>query len=420
MKTFLLILMLQLAYLTSAFSKEDDLEILDLNKSIQLAVENNLNIKISDANVDIMAARHKRAKSPLYPQVKFRFIVPFVERESGVFADQLIWDFWRTPSLVDASRATLQSSTHKRSTTINDVILDTKIAYYNLLINKNILETNKHEVQEFEKKLLQMQNFVELGRKSKLDLTKAKVNRGHAKLNLLNSEKELELAKANFINLLGLEGEFNYTLEDEAKYETYDFDVKKITQLAIKNRPELKKLLSDKSSTRSTLKAAERDHYPKIFARAAYRFDGDGATGPDFIAGIGLDFHIFQGFSKVAAVDENKASLRRIQTEIEIFRRNTILDIKRLYLDLKYSREKIDVTSDGLISAEETLELTEELYKAGRKSQIDILETKSLYSRSKTDNLASIYNYKVALAQLEWATGEQLNNKNDVDNAGSK
>jgi len=420
MKTFLLILMLQLAYLTSAFSKEDDLEILDLNKSIQLAVENNLNIKISDANVDIMAARHKRAKSPLYPQVKFRFIVPFVERESGVFADQLIWDFWRTPSLVDASRATLQSSTHKRSTTINDVILDTKIAYYNLLINKNILETNKHEVQEFEKKLLQMQNFVELGRKSKLDLTKAKVNRGHAKLNLLNSEKELELAKANFINLLGLEGEFNYTLEDEAKYETYDFDVKKITQLAIKNRPELKKLLSDESSTRSTLKAAERDHYPKIFARAAYRFDGDGATGPDFIAGIGLDFHIFQGFSKVAAVDENKASLRRIKTEIEIFRRNTILDIKRLYLDLKYSREKIDVTSDGLISAEETLELTEELYKAGRKSQIDILETKSLYSRSKTDNLASIYNYKVALAQLEWATGEQLNNKNDVDNAGSK
>ncbi len=420
MKTFLLILMLQLAYLTSAFSKEDDLEILDLNKSIQLAVENNLNIKISDANVDIMAARHKRAKSPLYPQVKFRFIVPFVERESGVFADQLIWDFWRTPSLVDASRATLQSSTHKRSTTINDVILDTKIAYYNLLINKNILETNKHEVQEFEKKLLQMQNFVELGRKSKLDLTKAKVNRGHAKLNLLNSEKELELAKANFINLLGLEGEFNYKLEDEAKYETYDFDVKKITQLAIKNRPELKKLLSDESSTRSTLKAAERDHYPKIFARAAYRFDGDGATGPDFIAGIGLDFHIFQGFSKVAAVDENKASLRRIQTEIEIFRRNTILDIKRLYLDLKYSREKIDVTSDGLISAEETLELTEELYKAGRKSQIDILETKSLYSRSKTDNLASIYNYKVALAQLEWATGEQLNNKNDVDNAGSK
>ncbi len=412
--------MLQLTYLTSAFSKEDDLEILDLNKSIQLAVENNLNIKISDANVDIMAAKHKRAKSPLYPQVKFRFIVPFVERESGVFADQLIWDFWRTPSLVDASRATLQSSTHKRSTTINDVILDTKIAYYNLLINKNILETNKHEVQEFEKKLLQMQNFVELGRKSKLDLTKAKVNRGHAKLNLLNSEKELELAKANFINLLGLEGEFNYTLEDEAKYETYDFDVKKITQLAIKNRPELKKLLSDESSTRSTLKAAERDHYPKIFARAAYRFDGDGATGPDFIAGIGLDFHIFQGFSKVAAVDENKASLRRIQTEIEIFRRNTILDIKRLYLDLKYSREKIDVTSDGLISAEETLELTEELYKAGRKSQIDILETKSLYSRSKTDNLASIYNYKVALAQLEWATGEQLNNKNDVDNAGSK
>jgi len=252
MKTFLLILILQLAYLTSAFCNEDRLEILDLNKSIQLAVENNLNIKISDANVDITAARHKRAKSPLYPQIRFRFIVPFVERESGIFVDQLIWDFWHTPSLINASRATLQSSKYQRSTTINDVILNTKTAYYSLLINKNILETNKYEVQEFEKKLLQMQNFVELGRKSKLDLTKSKVSRGHAKLNLLNSQKELELAKANFINLLGLEGEFNYTLKDEAEYETYDFDVSKITQLAIKNRPELKKLLSDESSTRSS------------------------------------------------------------------------------------------------------------------------------------------------------------------------
>lgn len=418
MKTFLLILILQLAYLTSAFCDEDRLEILDLNKSIQLAVENNLNIKISDANVDITAARHKKSKSTLYPQIRFRFIVPFVERESGIFVDQLIWDFWHTPSLINASRATLQSSKYQRSTTINDVILNTKTAYYSLLINKNILETNKYEVQEFEKKLLQMQNFVELGRKSKLDLTKSKVSRGHAKLNLLNSQKELELAKANFINLLGLEGEFNYTLKDEAEYETYDFDVSKITQLAIKNRPELKKLLSDESSTRSTLKAATRDHYPKIVARTAYRFDGEGATGPDFIAGIGLNFPLFQGFSRVAAVDESRASLRRIKTEIEISKRNIILDIKRLYLDLKYSRQKIDVTIDGLISAEETLQLTEELYKAGRKSQVDLLEAKSLYSRSKTDNLASIYNYKVAVAKLQWATGEQLSgiDKNSLDN----
>jgi len=262
------------------------------------------------------------------------------------------------------------------------------------------------------KKLQQIRNFVELGRKSKLELTKARVNRGHSKLNLLNAEKELELAKANFINLLGLEGDFEYKLEDELKYETYDWDLGKVTKLALKNRPELKKLISDEASTRFTLKASIRDHYPKVVARVAYRFDGVGATGPDFIAGLGLNFPIFQGFSRTAAVDESRASLKRIKTEIEIFRRNTIMDIKRLYLDLKYSRKKIDVTNDALISAQETLDLNNELYKAGRKSQIDLVEAKSLYSKSKTDNLASIYNYKVALAKLEWATGNQLSSSN--------
>ncbi|NIS07526.1 MAG: TolC family protein, partial [Candidatus Dadabacteria bacterium] len=121
------------------------------------------------------------------PQIRFRFILPFVERESGVFADQLLWDFWRTPSLVKASGASLESSRHKRNATVNDVILNTKIAYYNLLINQNIYETNRYEVEEFEKKLEQTENFVKLGRKSRLDLTKARVDMGHAKLNLLNS-----------------------------------------------------------------------------------------------------------------------------------------------------------------------------------------------------------------------------------------
>lgn len=389
---------------------EQGSQILNLDRSIKIAVENNLNIKVSDEDVNIMSARHKKSKSPLYPQIRFRFILPFVERESGVFADQLLWDFWRTPSLVKASSASLRSSRHQRNATVNDVILNTKIAYYNLLINQNIYETNRYEVEEFEKKLEQTENFVQLGRKSRLDLTKAKVDIGHAKLNLLNSEKEFELSKANFMNLLALDGEFNFDLEDESDYEPYDWNLKELTKIALKNRPELKSLISDESSVRSSLKAAERDHYPKVVARAAYRFDGDGATGPDFIAGIGLNFPLFQGFAKVAEVDESRASLRKIMTEIEIFKRNTIMDIKRLYLDIKYAREKIGVTTDGLISAEQTMELTKELYKAGRKSMIDVVEAKSLYSRSKTDNLASIYNYKVALAKLEWATGEPLTN----------
>lgn len=416
----ILIITVQAVYCEKSYSKDADLQTLSLSKSIQLAVENNLNIKVSDADVDVMTARHKSAKSPLYPQVRFKFILPFVERESGLFADQLLWDFWHTPNLVKASRATLESTKHQRSATVNDVILNTKIAYYNILINHNILDTNNYELQEFDKKLDQMKNLVDLGRKSELDLTKARVNRGHAKLNLLNSEKELELAKANFMNLVGLEGQFNYKLEDEKDFETYNWDVNEITQIALKNRPELKKLLSDESQARSTLKAAERDHYPKVVARAAYRFDGDGATGPDFIAGIGLNFPLFQGFRKVAAVDENRASLRRIKTEIEIFRRNTIMDIKRLYLDIKYSREKIDVTYDGLKSAEKTLELTNELYNAGRKSLVDLLEAKSIYSRSNTDYLASIYNYKIALAKLQWATGENLNIITEATDAKEK
>lgn len=411
MRKAFLILTLQLLFCFEAYSEQQDTRPIDLRQSIAIAIENNLHIKVSDADVDIMTARVKKSKAPLYPEIKFRFILPFVERESGVFADQLIWDFRRTSSLIESSKQSLQSSHHARNMTINDVVLDTKIAYYNILNTLNILETNRLELQEFDKKLEQIENFVELGRKSRLDLTKARVSRGQARLNLLNSEKEFELAKANYINLLGLDDDFNYELKEETDYKLYDWNLQAVTKIAMKNRPDIKKLISDEASVRAALKAAERDHYPKVVGRAAYRFDGDGATGPDFIAGLGLNFPLFQGFSKVAQVNESRAELRKIMTEIEITKKNTVMDIKRLYLDIKYAKEKIGVTEDGLLSAEQTIELTEELYKSGRKSYIDLLEAKSLYSRSKTDNLAAIYNYKIALAKLQWATGEELHSE---------
>jgi len=408
MKYILLILLAGITTFKIAYPAEDPTEVLTLEKSINIALENNLNIKISDSDIDIMQARLLKSKASYYPEIEFKFIAPFVGRESGIFADQLLWDFGRTPNLVKASKGNLAASNYSKYATVNDVILNTKIGYYNILISKNYLDSSEHAVKEFEKKLEQIDNFVRLGRSSRLELTKARVNYSQAKLDLINRNHQFNIAKEELINILGLNSVFNYELHDYLHYNEYEDDIDEVIKAALKNRPELKKLQSQILSKRATLKASKQDHYPKLVARTAYRFDGDGATGPDFIAGIGINFPLFKGFSKTASVNESIASLTKIQNVMELTKRNIMLEIKKLFYDIKSARQKIKVTKEALVSSEETLELTQELYNAGRNSQVELLEAMSLYSSSKSNNSQSIYYYKIAKAKLDWATAADL------------
>ena len=408
MKNLSKTLILSLFFSFSALAQET--EVLTLDEAIKIALESNPGIIISDASVDVMKAKVQNAKSIFYPQVEFRFILPFIERESGVFVDQLIWDFWRTPNLVKANKAQLESSRYDKTGTQEDVILNTKIAYYTVLAKRHTLDAAKKKLTEQEKRLEQIENFFNLGRESKLGVTRAKVNLGNSKLNLITAKNDLEIAKLKLLKALGIEErDFNYELVDMLEYTVVDLNLENAISKALDSRPELKSLMAKEAGMRASLSASRQSLlFPEILGRAAYRFEGEGATGPDFIAGVGLRFPLFEGFSDVSRVSEERAKLRQSQAQVESLKRQIASDLKELYLNLKYAEESLQVTETSNTSAEENLELAREEYRLGKSSEVELVEAESILASTTADHIQAIYNYKIAIAQLERATGEKI------------
>lgn len=401
-------LILSLFFSFSALAQET--EVLTLDEAIKIALENNPDIIVSDASVDVMKAKVQNAKSIFYPQVEFRFIIPFIERESGLFVDQLIWDFWRTPNLVKSNKAQLESSRFDKAGTQEDVILDTKIAYYTVLTKRHTFEAAEKRLTEQEKRLEQVENFFNLGRESKVGVTRAKVNLGNSKLNLITAKNDLEIAKLKLLKALGIEErDFNYELVDMLEYRVVDLNLENGINKALDSRPELKSLMAKEAGMRASLSASKQSlFFPEILGRAAYRFEGEGATGPDFIAGVGMRFPLFEGFSDVSKVNEDRAKLRQSQAQIESLKRQIASDLKELYLNLKYAEESLQVTETSKTSAEENLELASEEYRLGKSSEVEFIEAESLLASTTADHIQAIYNYKIAIAQLERATGEKV------------
>ena len=258
--------------------------VLTLDEAIDIALENNPGITISEADVEVERAGVKRAKSNYYPEISSRLIVPFIGRESGFFLDQLIYDFGRTTNRVKSSKARLRSSKFDREATREDIILSTQIAYYDVLARKHLANAADKRVLEFEKRLEQAKGFLAAGRVPPIDVTKTEVNLGNARLQAISAENQLKIARVSLLTIMGAQGEFNYELEDTGSFQKEIIELDFAIEQALNTRPEIKSLRARKDAMKANLKVSQREFYPVIFGRTAYRFEGKGAETPGFIA----------------------------------------------------------------------------------------------------------------------------------------
>jgi len=148
-----------------------------------------------------------------------------------------------------------------------------------------------------------------------------------------------------------------------------------------------------------------------VFGRTAYRLKGEGTDEegtdtPSFIAGVGIKFPIFLGFSRFAELDESNAQYIRAQSSIRHAKENVSSSIKKIYLDLNYAIKRIDVTRNNLDLAEENLELIREKETMGRASKLDVVDAETFYSQSLAEHKEAVYYYKMTKTRYDRMIGE--------------
>lgn len=379
---------------------------LSLEEAVRITLENNPDITAAAARIKVSKAQVKESKSGYYPQISSRIIVPFVGRESGFFLDQLIWDFGRTSNRVKASKAELEASELNRISTENDLIMQTRISFYTVLSRRYLVQAALKKQEEFEKRLLQAQSFFDVGRITANDLTRAEVDLGNVKLDAIAAENNLESARLDLMSVMGIEGDFPYVLQEETEFTPVFVDIEEAIEQSVNQRSEIKSLQAREEAMKANVEAARKEFYPILFGRTAYRFEGEGAETPGFIAGVGLTFPIFEGFSRFAKVEEAKGELESVQAEIRSARTDVKSEIRRIYLDLEFAEKNIAVTKQALDSAEKSLELARERYRLERASDVELAEAEHLYASANASYKQTIYNYNIIASRLRHAMGE--------------
>jgi outer membrane protein len=325
-------------------------------------------------------------------------------------ANQLIFDFGKTPNLIQQSRASFGQTQQDYAGTRQQVVLDVRTAYFGYLAAQRAQKVQEETVKQNQDLLKQAQGFYQVGLKAKIDVTKAEANLYQAEANLIQAKNNVQLSQVTLMTALGLKTWPFSRIEDVLEVTTPPQSLEELKAKALERRPEILKNLHVQEFNRAGVNVAWAGYFPVLSSTAAYGWqslDQPFSSLPsNWYVGAAMTVPLFEGLSTAYSLSQNKAQLRASVENYEVLRQNVTKEVNQAYLNVKTGWELIRATKKALEAARENLRLAWGRYQAGIGTIIEFTDAQVQFSQADLNLVQALYNYRVYEAQLDKAIGK--------------
>lgn len=336
----------------------------------------------------------------------------FEHAGAGATATQLITDFGRTRNLVLSAKLQEKARQADALATVEDVVLATDQAFYNALQAQALLDVAKQNLQTRQTTDQQVGMMTRNKLKSTLDLSFADVNVSQSQVLLLDAQNNADSTMAALDDVLGLDRSITYRLVGDAgALPAPPADAAQLLAAALEQRPDLQALTySGQSAVRFS--RAQRDQLlPSISAL------GTAGTVPirpgsryyttNWWGGIGVNMNIpiFNGFLFPAQTREAEIRAQAAAEQTRELRDHIVRDVRTSWLAARTAYEKVGVTEALLKNADLSLTLAETRYRMGLSSIVELSQAQYEQTDAAIGNTNAQYQYRLALATLNYEIG---------------
>lgn len=358
---------------------------------------------------DMLMSNMPSGMSRMMVQKYNMFYVPTIS------ANMLLFDFGKTKAIADSAKRSYEASRYDAETSIESVIYNVKVAYYNLVFAKIQQTVYEDTVKDFELQLKQASAHYQIGKKAKIDVTTAEYNLGNAKVNLIKAKNTMELAAAELANAVGIPELENVILKDKLNTKAYDVNFEDLLKTAEEARPALlaaKKLMD---AAELNVRSAKRAFTPDLSAFGSYNYGGrqiDSDYGYQF--GVQLNYNAFNVMLLKKQVDEATATYKKYVADYEQQKQNVYLEVKSAYISLMNSHDSLDVAKLALQQAKERQYQAFRRYQVGLGDAIEFKDAENSYLNAQLDYYSNLLTYNVNAAELERVIGAPIE-ESDVE-----
>jgi outer membrane protein len=401
--------------------------VLTLDEALQIALENHPSIRASKERIDAQQAVVGQQMAAYYPLVNMtngfqsgsqtgsttgvadRSFETYLIR-AGV--NMTLYNFGKREGNVQSARDTLDATNFNYKTTVDIVIVNVKQSYFTYLGLRAIVKVREETVKNRQLLARQAQGFYEVGTRARIDVARAESNLYLAEADLITAKNAVQVAWAILKNSMGVRDLPERPLVEDVTMTPIQYSLDQAKELAFASRSELKSFDAQRRAQDQLIAVARRGHLPDLIFDANYRRSNTSLVENTFPllggwqVGLSLLVPIFDGFRTTNRVQETLHTYYVIKSQEELQRQQVALDVEQAYLRLVELQERIKANEAAASAAKENLDLANGRYEVGVGSIIEATDAQNLYTDAQTTYIRTLYDYKIAEAQLVRAIGQ--------------
>jgi outer membrane protein len=300
-----------------------------------------------------------------------------------------------------ASSDQLQAARHELTYQV------TRAFYFLEQARKNVV-VQEATVERIKESLRIANERFEAGAALKTDVLHLEVQLSEATENLIRARNATRLALSALNNAIGT----------DLVAETTSLTMPGLDPLPIlpkrgdfepEQRPELAAMLKMEEAGRLEERRAFRERMPTLSAFGSVDWDSEAASDfeQSYFAGAALEWDIFTGFRKDARIAAARASSLEQEARRRDLENQLTLELEQAYFNAAEALQRIEATRRSVASAAEAYRITRTRYEEGAADITELLTAQVGQTAMETRNLNATFDYLIALANLQRASGRE-------------
>jgi outer membrane protein TolC len=294
-----------------------------------------------------------------------------------------------------------------------DVVLDVKIAYFNILRMQRLTDTARRQVEMLGAHSEVADNFFRVGLIPKNDMLQAGVELANGKQTLVKAKNAVQLTKARLNTILKRDVLTPVEIVDILDYKPMRQSFDECLGIARQHRPELKISALRVEQAGKMVSAAKSEFFPAVSLVGNYARFGDTASlsGTQYkdteswqVMAV-TSWNFWEWGKTKYRVDAGKARENQAMDQTRELNDQIALEIKNAFLVLQEAESQIAVSQKVIEQAEENFRIAEARYKERVARSTEVLDAQTLLTKAKTEYANALADYNIAHARLQRAMG---------------
>ncbi len=306
-----------------------------------------------------------------------------------------------------------ESISHGYQETVNRVIRDIKIAYFDLgltLERIRLIEKNKLIVET----LLHLAvDHYQAGMGSQADALKAQTQVSRIVDELLKLGRERPVVEAELVRALGRGANAAVPVPEPPQLQAEHLDLESLRDIALAQRPQLLALQSMVEGNKKAVELARKNYYPDFDLRLAYgQRDNmlDGSRRPDMVTlTVAVNLPVWRENKLAPRVAEAAARRDQAQSMFEVQRNEVAASLRQQMAIVEQSLKSAHLYQSTILpQARLTVESALSAYRVNRVDFLTLLDSQMIVSNYEISLATAMASYNKALAEIDLLTGKSL------------